>query len=155
MATRVATCDIAWLRMVRAIVSHVRHVGMCNVAPLYIGALRALAQVTMTKPSLASVPASDVTPEQALAALERTIAANGGMWAKGQRVNACRIAGQRLANHIEELNALRARLAEMETGGASLVQEALQAVAGTTPPVKSTGPGPTGTSDKPNTPATK
>lgn len=103
---------------------------------------------------LASVPAtSNVTPEMALDACDKVIQEESRLqkvpgWAvKGARATNAKNAGMRIANALGELNAARELAARLESEMAPLVKAALDAIAGV--PAKSTGPGPSGTSDKP------
>jgi hypothetical protein len=81
-------------------------------------------------------PTTDVTPEAALQAIEVEIAKAGGMWAKGPRVFACKTAGQRLANALQELHAAEAHAKALRDGMTQLVQDAINAVAGVLTPTK-------------------
>lgn len=88
---------------------------------------------TTTGTVLTAVPTTDVTPEQALAALTKALMEAGidGILGKGQRLNACRIAAGRLHTAVAELVAAREHAAKLESAMGPLVKEALAAIAGT------------------------
>lgn len=95
-----------------------------------------------------ATPTTDVTPEQAMSAIERTIT-EMGVFGGGQRRQALLVSGQRLYKALNELKAAEAHAAELRAGMAGLVGEALNAINGTTTPkapkgrdagVQTTGP---------------
>lgn len=89
--------------------------------------------ITTIKPIAA--PTTDVTPEQALAALvgELNKAGIDGLLGKGARNNAMRIVAGRLHTAVSELTAARDHAAKLEAGMTGLVKEALAAIAGNAP----------------------
>lgn len=89
--------------------------------------------VTMS-PSKPKTPTaqSDVTPEQAMKAVEKALT-ELGYFGGGQRRQALTVTGQRLYKALTELQAAEAHAAELRGSMGTLVSEALQAVAGTLP----------------------
>jgi hypothetical protein len=85
-----------------------------------------------SKTSKTPAASSDVTPEQAMKAVEKALT-ELGYFGGGQRRQALTVTGQRLYKALTELQAAEAHAAELRAGMGTLVSEALQAVAGTLP----------------------
>jgi hypothetical protein len=94
-------------------------------------------------------PTSDVTPESALATIERTLG-ELGIFGGGQRRQSLLVAGQRLHKALAELHAVEARATELRNAMAPLVTEALAAISGQAVPSKAKSDKAPATGDAPD-----
>jgi hypothetical protein len=94
--------------------------------------------------TIQTIDANATTPEAALDQLVKELQTGGidALLGKGQRFNQMRIAAGRLHTALEQVRSLEAEAAKLRASMGTLVQEALDAIAGKAPLVKPKTPAP-------------